>query len=348
MFVQSAKFGELQSAERAGTLHNRQSNKMLDIVGRFLVPTCISTAHSNGRTTKMKTRGIAVLLFLLAFAFAPINVNAQGDTLRHAPVRPVLAFSFDDITSPNIPDDSGSGHVYTIVAQEASGNFTPATVRSFTGSGQALHLVQGTGGVNEQRIEADDGVGLGDPLTMTNGFTIMADVNLTGNDTDPIHKRWEISEKAGSYWANIRYDVSPPERLRVGGFFAGNGDETFTGSNPVPPGVWTNVAFVFDPVAHLFLTYINGVLDHTKIRNGTLDNSTSNNGIDEKLVVGAKHRLGGAGELLEAFFDGDMDNYRLYNVPLRAAQIAVLAGTPVKSRRQETFTIQIKKSGLKR
>jgi len=285
----------------------------------------------------MKTGGIVVILFLVAVAFAPVNANAQGDTPRHAPVRPVLAFSFDHITSPNIPDDSRSGHVYTIVAQDASGNFTPATVPSFTGSGQALHLVQGTGGVNEQRIEVDDGVDLGDPLTMTNGFTIMADVKLTGNDTDPIHERWEVSEKAGSYWGNIRYDVSPPERLRVGGFFAGNGDESFIGTNPIPLGVWTNVAFVFDPVAHLFLTYINGVLDHTKTRNGTLDNSTSNNGIDEKLVVGAKHRLGGAGELLEAFFDGDMDNYRLYNVPLRAAQIAGLAGTPVKSRKQDTF-----------
>jgi hypothetical protein len=108
------------------------------------------------------------------------------------------------------------------------------------------------------------------------------------------------------------------------------------------------VAFVFDPVGHLFLTYINGVLDHTKTRKGTLDDSTFNNGIDENLLVGAKHRLGGAGELLEAFFDGDMDNYRLYNIPLRAAQIAVLAETPVKSRRQDTSSIQSRKSGLKR
>src|SRR5437016_9868630 len=145
----------------------------------------------------MKTRRIVGILLLVAVPFAPVKVNAQGDTPRRVPVRPVLAFSFDHITSPNIPDDSGSGNVYTIVAQDASGNFTPATVPSFTGSGRALHLVQGTGGVNEQRIEVDDGVGLGDPLTMTNGFTIMADVKLTGNDTDPIHDRWEVSEKAG-------------------------------------------------------------------------------------------------------------------------------------------------------
>ncbi len=164
----------------------------------------------------------------------------------------------------------------------------------------------------------------------------MADVRLNKpvNFTDPVNARWEISEKAGSYWANIRMDQGPeipgpPYLLRVGGFFSGDQDTHFTGEHGLKPGKWQNLAFVFDPVAHTLTTYIDGVFDHSIQRDGTLDDSTSNNGIDENLVIGAKHRLGGTGELLEAFFDGQMDNYRLYNVALTAMEVAAVAGTPV-------------------
>jgi hypothetical protein len=230
---------------------------------------------------------------------------------------PILAFSFDNVTSSNITDDSNSGNSYTITATDlAFGPFIPTTVDSFSGSGKAMQY----NGLDEQRIEVS-----GAALTV-NAFTIMADVNITGNDTDPAHTRWEVCEKSGSYWANIRY--GPPKILRVGGFFSGHQTNSFRGSVAIVPGVWTNVAFVFDPVAHKLQTYVNGVFDHEQRQNGTLDTSISHNGIDENLVVGAKHRQGG-GDFLEAFFDGLMDNYRLFDTPLTATQIASLSGIPV-------------------
>ena len=242
---------------------------------------------------------------------------------------PILAFSFDHVTSSDVSDDSGSGNLYTIEAMDADGLFTPTTDASFRGSGKALHL----DGTRQQRIEI-----AGAALTVQ-AFTIMADVRLSRpvNFTDPALERWEICEKAGSYWANIRMDQGvvipgPPYLLRVGGFFDGTGDTSFLGVTGLTPGKWTNVALVFDPVAHTLSSYINGVLDHTQPRPGTLDTSISHNGIDENLVVGAKHRLGGPGEALEAFFDGQMDNFRLYNVALTPQKIASLAGTPVHPR----------------
>jgi hypothetical protein len=89
------------------------------------------------------------------------------------------------------------------------------------------------------------------------------------------------------------------------------------------------VAFIFDPTTHKLQSYVNGALDHEQTQTGTLDPSITHNGIDENLVVGAKHRQGGDGEVLEAFFDGLMDNYRLYNVALTATQVAAIAGVPV-------------------
>src|SRR5262249_46639700 len=148
------------------------------------------------------------------------------------------------------------------------------------------------------------------PALTVQAFTIMADVRLSFpvNFTDPAQQRWEICEKAGSYWAKIRMDQGevrpgPPYFLRVGGFFDCTGDTSFLGVTGLPHGRWTNVAFVFNPVAHTLSSYINGALDHTQPRPGTLDPSIAHNGIDEKLVIGAKHRLGGL-EVLEAFFDG--------------------------------------------
>ena len=243
---------------------------------------------------------------------------------------PILAFSFDHVTNIHVHDDSMSGNTYTSIGYDLSGRFIPVTGPSFNGSGKAWYV----DGTQQQRIEVG-----GTALTVS-AFTIMADVRLNKpvNFTDPANHRWEVSEKAGSYWANIRMDQGSqvpgqPYLLRVGGFFDGHADTQFTGERGLRPGKWQNVALVFDPVAHTLSSYIDGVLDHSTPRDGALDTSISQNGIDEKLVLGAKHRLGGAGELLEAFFDGQMDNYRLYNVALSATEVASVAGTPVTPNR---------------
>jgi hypothetical protein len=211
------------------------------------------------------------------------------------------------------------------VSYNQYGPFTPTTGRSFSGSGNAMNF----DGFQKQRIEVN-----GAALTIP-AFTIMADIRLRNppNFTNP--QRWEISEKAGSYWANIRVDQGPvrpgpPFLLRVGGFFSGQGNTNFTGVSQITPGTWQNVAFLFDNVRHTLTTYVNGVFDHSEPQSGTLDASIVHNGIDENLVIGAKHRQGGT-EVLQAFFDGQMDNYRLFNVALSPAEIAYFSGRPVLS-----------------
>ncbi len=115
----------------------------------------------------------------------------------------------------------------------------------------------------------------------------------------------------------------------MGGFFNGIADQNLAGSKGITPGTWQNVAFVFDQVNHLLITYVDGILDHSAPRDGTLDSSQAINGLDEKLVIGAKHREDKDGEVLGAYFDGKMDNYRLNDRELTAEMIHVVAGVPV-------------------
>lgn len=267
---------------------------------------------------------LSVLFFPLLLVWTSLSTTSAGIARRVYP-RPILAFSFDNVTSSYVPDDSGSGNTYSIVAYDQNGPFTPTTGRSFSGSGKAMHF----DGFQEQRIEVN-----GAALTVQ-AFTIMADIRLHNppNFTDPL--RWEISEKAGSYWANIRVDQGsvtpgPPFLLRVGGFFSVRENTNYTGVNPVTAGLWQSVAFVFDDVQHTLTTYVNGLFDYSVAQTGTLDPSIAHNGIDENLVVGAKHRQG-ISEILQAFFDGQMDNYRLFDVALSPAEIAYFSGRPVPS-----------------
>ena len=260
-------------------------------------------------------------LFLVSILIAKIDAGAA--TTVHP--NPILAFSFDNVTSSVIQDDSGSGNTYSIVAYDRNGPFTPATARSFSGSGQAMDF----DGTQRQRIEING------PALTVQAFTIMADIRLHNPPVFTNSQRWEISEKAGSYWANIRVDQGfvrpgPPFLLRVGGFFSGQGNTTYTGVTAITAGPWQNVAFVFDNVAHTLTTYVNGVFDHSEPQTGTLDPSIIHNGIDENLVVGAKHRQGGT-EVLQAFFDGEMDNYRLFDVALLPAEIGYYSRRPVPS-----------------
>ena len=268
-------------------------------------------------------RSVAVVLTLL---LGPISTSkTSAGTARSVHPNPILAFSFDHVTSSNVQDDSGSGNSYSIVAYDQNGPFTPTTGRSFVRSGNAMNF----DGFQKQRIEVN-----GSALTVQ-AFTIMADIRLHNppNFTDP--QRWEISEKSGSYWANIRVDQGtvrpgPPFLLRVGGFFSGEGNTNYTGVTAIKAGPWQNVAFVFDNVGQTLSTYINGVFDHSEPQTGSLDPSILHNGIDENLVVGAKHRQGGT-EALQACFDGQMDNYRLFSVALLPAEIAYFSGRPVVS-----------------
>ena len=125
--------------------------------------------------------------------------------------------------------------------------------------------------------------------------------------------RWEVLEKAGAYWMNIRTDS---RRLRLGGFFGGCTGTSqvwkFVDSKKVlPASTWVHVAGTYDGKA--LRIYVNGVLDNTLAVTGRTCVNTS------PLGIGAKNRT--ATGVVEAYFDGRIDDLRVYNRALPAAQI---------------------------
>jgi Concanavalin A-like lectin/glucanases superfamily len=133
-----------------------------------------------------------------------------------------------------------------------------------------------------------------------------------------VDERWEVAEKAGAYWLNIRSDT---RKVRAGGIFGGKWvylDSTAA----VPLNKWTHVAATYDGTA--VKVYVNGVLSGSTPATGpTFVN-------DNPLTVGAKNRRDLLPPTLEALFCGGIDDFRLYNRALTGAQVkaAMAAALP--------------------
>jgi hypothetical protein len=122
-------------------------------------------------------------------------------------------------------------------------------------------------------------------------------------------------EKAGAYWLNIRTDG----HVRTGGFFGGCANSQFwkffDSTATVPTNTWTHVASTYN--GSKLTIYINGVAS------GSMNVTGATCANDEPLAVGAKNAP--AKGLLEAFWDGQLDDVRVYNKALTATAIANLA-----------------------
>jgi hypothetical protein len=106
--------------------------------------------------------------------------------------------------------------------------------------------------------------------------------------------------------------------VRVGGFFGscsgGTAWKYLDSTNPIPVNTWTHVAGTY--TGSRLNVWVNGVLAGSRLVSGT---TCANN---EPLAVGAKNDT--ALGLLEAFWDGQLDDVRVYARALPASEIAGL------------------------
>jgi Concanavalin A-like lectin/glucanases superfamily len=214
----------------------------------------------------------------------------------------VLLYRFDTDTTVTIKDASVNGLDGTLV------NADPTTifVTGAPGKGKALNLVAS----QRQYVAVPEGNALD-----VNKYTLSAFVRYTGVQTPDTLDRWEVLEKAGAYWLNIRTDG----HVRAGGFYGGCGQSRFwkffDSTGTVPIDTWTHVAATYN--GYKLVIYIDGVASGSMKVTGT---TCSNN---QPLAVGAKNAP--AKGLLEAFWDGRLDDVRIYNKALTATQIGNLA-----------------------
>jgi hypothetical protein len=209
----------------------------------------------------------------------------------------VLNYGFDNDTGVVARDSSTNAINGTYV------NTTAAAARTagVPGRGSAITLV----GAQHQYVAVPERNALD-----VDRFTVAALIRYTGVENDKTLDRWEVLEKAGAYWINVRTDG----HVRVGGFFGGctNPAWTFLDSNVVvPTNTWTHVASTYN--GSTLTVWINGARAGSRAVTGR---TCSNN---RPLAVGAKN-YPGAG-ILEAFWDGQLDDIRIYRRALSATEI---------------------------
>ena len=245
-------------------------------------------------TVTRRVAGLGIVGFILAGS--AVVGPAQAATAPTT-VGLVLNYTFDNDTGVVARDASASAIHGTYV------NTTAAEARSpgVPGRSWAISLT----GAEQQYVSVPERNALD-----VDRFTAAALISYTGIENDQTFGRWEVLEKAGAYWINVRTNG----KVRVGGFFGGctSAAWKYLDSNVVvATNTWTHVAATYN--GSYLTVWINGRRSgRMPVTGGTCSN-------DRPLAVGAKN-YPGAG-LLEAFWDGQIDDVRLYRRALPAAQI---------------------------
>lgn len=243
--------------------------------------------------------GVAVAASCVALA----TLLAPGATSAAASPNLVLSYQFNTDTTTVIKDSSASGLAGTLV------NADPATafVKGAPGKKRGLEL----NASQAQFVDVPESGALD-----VDRYTLAAWVRYTGVQTSETLGRWEVMEKAGAFWLNVRTNG----RVRAGGFYGGCEKSQYwkylDSLGTVPIDVWTHVAATYD--GSRLVIYLNGVASGAM----TVSGATCSN--DEPLAVGAKNAP--AKGILEAFWDGRLDDVRIYNKALSATRVATLAG----------------------
>ena len=218
----------------------------------------------------------------------------------------VLGLGFESVQGGVVHDASLSALTGTL-----RGTSPAVTAASLSGHGRAIAL----DAAKRQFVHVPDAAVLD-----VDRYTVAAWVRYLPKVHDD---RWEVAEKAGAYWMNIRTDT---RRLRAGGFFGscdgqlGNTWRYVDSVRTIRAKTWVHVASTYDGSA--LRIYINGILDTSlPVTGRTCSNS-------EPLAIGAKNKTSAG--LIEAYFDGRIDDFRIYSRALTAAEITAVraAATP--------------------
>src|SRR5262249_20434970 len=145
-------------------------------------------------------------------------------------------------------------------------------------------------------------------LQLTGGMTLEAWVNPT-----TVSSAWRdvIYKGNDNYYLEGTSDSS--SRPAGGGTFAAVGGNAF-GSSGLAPGAWSHLALTYDGTT--LRLYVNGTLVGSQAKTGAITTSTN------QLQIGGDSIYG-------QYFSGAIDDVRVYNRPLSAAEIQSDMSTPL-------------------
>jgi hypothetical protein len=247
-------------------------------------------------------------LLVAAALLAPVPVAAATPGASAAPVASntglVLRYPMETLSQGTITDASPS----SLNGQVVAGAGTARLVTSLAGYGRALQLT----GTQHQYVDVPTSTVLD-----VDTYTLSAWVRYTGIENDQTLGRWEVLEKAGAYWMNVRTNGL----VRVGGFYGGCANanwQYFDSTRALRVNAWKHVAATYDG------TWLRVYIDGRAAGAKRISGRTCVSG--EPLAVGAKNNP--TKGLLEAFWDGRLDEVRVYNRALSVTEIGQLATRP--------------------
>ena len=219
---------------------------------------------------------------------------------------PVLTLSFNEASGTTAVDGSGNNNNGTIAGA--------TRVTGQTGFGGALQFNGSSSIVNIAHSAS---------LALTNGMTLEAWVNPSANAGTSVNDGWRtviMKERSTTGLAYGLYsndgDSNPS---RPAGYIRNNGTDVEATNGPaVPIGVWTHLAVTYDGTT--LRLYVNGVLRNSVAASGGIAASTA------PLRIGGNTVFSVPGT---EYFAGLIDEVRIYNRALSAAEITADMNTPL-------------------
>ncbi|PYJ85154.1 MAG: hypothetical protein DME22_10205 [Verrucomicrobia bacterium] len=202
----------------------------------------------------------------------------------------VGAYSFNEGAGTSVGDGSGNGNVGTISGASWTSAGKYGSGLVFNGSGARVTI-------------NDSG-----SLHLTTGMTLEAWVNAT-----TVSSAW----RDVIYKGNDNYfleGTSDNNKLPGGGATLGGAGALTYGTGALAVGTWTHLALTYDGAA--LRLYVNGTQVSSVAKTGTILTSTN------PLQIGGDSMYG-------QYFAGTIDEVRVYNVALSAAQIQADMNTPI-------------------
>ncbi|PYQ77748.1 MAG: hypothetical protein DMG01_13865 [Acidobacteria bacterium] len=234
-------------------------------------------------------------------AQASVTVSVSNTVPTEPPAIPpaqpglVAAYGFNEGVGVLTLDSSGQANTGTIAGATWTTNGRFGSGLSFNGTNAWVTI--------------DDSPS----LDLTTGMTVEAWVN----PSSATGSRTVLLKEAPGGLAYALY--SAVSGLRPVGYVHTKKDASATGTTAVPVNTWTHLAFTFDGTT--LKLYMNGALVRTSNING------SNSGA---ITTSAGALRIGGNAVFGEYFRGIIDEVRLYNRPLTAADIQVDMNTPIQ------------------
>ncbi len=203
----------------------------------------------------------------------------------------VAAYGFNEGTGGTVADASGNGNTGTI------------TGASWSAAGRYGSALVFNGVDNLVRVASSASLNLGSAMTLQ--AWIQPSVAQSG-------WRTIMQRQVDAWFLNASNQNGP--LLPAGGGTFGSATVYVSGSSASPVGAWTHVALTYD--ASMLRLYVNGVLATSQARTGAIQSSSNPLWIGGNLPYGE-------------YFQGLIDEVRVYNRALSPAEIQADMNTPV-------------------